>query len=95
MTGVSEEHIAQERDEQYADRHNERLRLRYGDIQLFDNEVGKVSVTCHRKVLRTWDYFNEDRLNFFNTITQREAMMAAKGYIEGWLDAVAVLRDKR
>ena len=52
-------------------------------------------MTYKRKVLRTWDYFSEDKLNFFNTTTRRDAMMMAKGYIEGWCDAVAVLRDKR
>ena len=92
---AEEEIAAQDMNEKIADYYNEQHHLRYKDIQLFDNEVGKVSVTYKRKVLRTWDYFSEDKLNFFNTTTRRDAMMMAKGYIEGWCDAVAVLRDKR
>lgn len=85
----------QERDEQYADWHNEQLRLRYQHVQVFDNEVGKVSVTYRKKVLCTWRYFSEDKLNFFDTTTQRDAMMMAKGYIEGWLDAIAAATRPR
>ena len=80
---------AQDRDERYAEYCNEQQRLRYGDIQLFDNEVGKISVTYRRKVLCVWNYFSEEELNFFHTTTQRNAMMTAKGYIEGWCDATA------
>jgi hypothetical protein len=86
---AEEEAIAQERDEQYANYHHEQQRIRYADIQLFDNEVGKISVTYCRKVLCTWNYRTFDHLN---EQTQRDAMLTAKGYIEGWCDAVAALK---
>ena len=82
------------RDEQYAEYCNEQQRLRYDGIHLFDNEVGRISVILRKKVLCTWEYFSEDKLNFFNTTTQREALLKAKGYIEGWCDAVAAATRK-
>jgi hypothetical protein len=86
----AEKEIAgQERDARYADYYNEQQRVRYDGIQLFDNEVGTVSVVYRRKVIRTLEYSIEP--NFF-MMTQSEAMHTAKGYIEGWCDAADASR---
>lgn len=85
-----EEIAAGERDERYAAHYHEQQRIRYEGVQLFDNEVGKISVTFHRKVLRVWPYAFE--ANLF-TPTQREVKLSAEGYIEGWVDAMAAFKD--
>jgi hypothetical protein len=82
------EAAAQERDEQIAEYHNEQHYIRYKDIHLFDNEVGTISVVYHRKVLRTWNY---RVFSYLDEHYRKAVMLEAKGYIEGWLDAVAVV----
>jgi hypothetical protein len=84
---AEKEIAAQDMDEKIADYYNEQHRLRYKDIHLFDNDMGRISVTYRRKVLCAWDYSGEDS-NFFGT-GRRDVMLTAKGYMEGWLDAVA------
>ena len=83
---------AQERDEQYADYYNEQQRIRYDGIHLFDNDVDRISVVFHRKQLRSWNYSGEGS-NFFGQ-GKRDVMLTAKGYIEGWCDAVAAFKKK-
>ena len=87
---AEEEIRLQDLNEKIADYYNEQHHLRYKDIQLFDNDMGRISVVYYRKVLCTWDYSGEGS-NFFNT-GRRDVMLTAKGYIEGWLDAVAVMQ---
>src|SRR6476619_6192982 len=77
---------AEDRDERYAKYYYERQRIRYDGIQTFDNEVGTISVTCHKKVLCTWNY------GVFGHLlepTRQKALLEAKGYVEGWCDAIA------
>jgi hypothetical protein len=79
---------AQDLNERIADYYNEQHRLRYQDIHIFDNDVDEISVTYKRKVLRRWRYTTEGH-NFFDQ-GRPDVMLTAKGYIEGWLDAIDV-----
>ena len=87
---AEKEIAAQDMNDKIAEYYNEQNHLRYKDIQLFDNDMGRISVVYCRKMLCTWDYSGEDS-NFFNT-GRRDVMLTAKGYIEGWCDAVAAIK---
>jgi hypothetical protein len=82
------ENAAQKLDEKIAEYHNEQYRLRYSNTAIFDNEVGRISVSYHRKILRTWNY------NLFGHLEENEkyrAKIEARGYLEGWLDCVQMV----
>jgi hypothetical protein len=87
---AEKEIAAQDMNDKIADYHNEQHHLRYKNIQLFDNDMGRISVVYCRNVLCTWDYSGEGS-NFFNT-GRRDVMLTAKGYIELVLDAVAAMK---
>jgi hypothetical protein len=74
------ETAAQERDEQYAQWYNEQHRIRYEGTHIFDNGVNRISVVFHRKQLCSWYYYGEEH--------RHQVMLTAKGYVEGWLDAI-------
>ena len=79
---------AQKRDEQYAEYYYEQQRLRYGDIHTFDNDVGTISVTYRKKVICRWNYSVLGLL--IDEPSRQRALLEAKGYVEGWCDAIAM-----
>ena len=88
---AEKEIAAQDREEQYAEYYYEQQRLRYDGIQTFDNEVGIISVTYRKRVLCTWSY---GVFGYLNEPSRQQALLQAKGYIEGWCDAVAAATSK-
>jgi hypothetical protein len=87
---AEKEIAAQDMNDKIADYYNEQHYLRYKDIQLFDNDMGRISVVYCRKMLCAWDYSGEGS-NFFEQGRQ-DVRLKAKGYMEGWLDAVAAMK---
>ena len=76
------------KDEMF-DYYNEQQRIRYGQTAIFDNEVGKISVSYHRKVIGTWNY------NLFGHLdedTRHKSKIEARAYLEGWLDCMESVR---
>jgi len=88
-----DEEAANKRDEEYAAYYNEQQRIRYEGIHLLDNDVNRISVIYHRKVLRKWDYHSEGH-NIFSH-GRKDIKLTAKGYIEGWCDAVEAIKRSR
>ena len=80
---------ANERQEEIDNYWNEQQRIRYAQTAIFDNEIGKISVSYHRKIIRTWHY------NFFNHMdedTRYKSKIEARAYLEGWLDCMESIR---
>src|SRR4029079_12000443 len=80
-----EEQVAQKRDEEMFNYYNEQQRIRYAGTAVLDNEIGRVTVSHHRKILRMWNY------NIFGHLDEHsryQAKIEARGYLEGWLDAL-------
>jgi len=85
-----DEEAANAIQEAYVEWHAEQMRSRYGDINLFDNGVNKISVVYRRKKLIQWQYNSEKHTIFDDG--RPDVMLHAKGYIEGWLDAIQILK---
>jgi hypothetical protein len=78
---------AQKADEEHADYWNEQYHIRYNKTAILDNELGKISVLYHSKVLRTWNYKIFD---LKDENARRKSKIEARGYLEGWIDAIEV-----
>jgi hypothetical protein len=79
------ENAANEQQEKMAAYYNEQHRIRYQHARIFDNEVGTVSATYKRKVLRVWNY---NVFGHLDVPSQIAAKNEAKWYLEGCLDTI-------
>lgn len=80
---------AQKRDDEMHNYWSEQQRIRYAHTAILDNEVGKISVSYHRKIIRTWNY------NIFGHLdedTKHKSKIEARAYLEGWLDCMESVR---
>jgi hypothetical protein len=76
---------AQKRQEEIDEYYCEEQRKRYAHTGVLDNEIGKISVRHYRKILRSWNYTEND--SFFSR-SRKHTMLEAKAYLDGWLDAL-------